>query len=219
MSATGQGALGALSWASSSEKDLQQLIKAQRDRYEAGVGLSSLGAEALPSAMQGGAYDDTNAQLRAAFWLYVGARLLLAKGDVSKANAVASQAYKRYHAAQGGWVFNPAGSGKQKVETILGNAASIASQNGLPDIARILMSLASPEALQAASSARQEAHPISSLVDTGFSTLQSLAPQEGKKPWGLYLLGGGALLAVIMIAGRPYFQAAMALKGSGDERA
>lgn len=206
---TGQGSLGAFSISKSKEAELQTLARQQRKLYESGSGVASLSNEHFAEAMYQGVYSDAQARIRVAFWLYVGARVLLGKGQGSQAKELAVKAYEQYHAAEAEWLpdlipfLESSASSSAKATTILANGASWADRYGLSDIAAILRGQATPKAIQAAQQQRVEDHPLTAIAE---NAIQAATGQ--KTPWALYILGGGALLAAVLFFGRPYLQAA-----------
>lgn len=192
-------------WFSLFDQDLMNLNQAtmrMEALYRKGTGLSSIGAELHPDTFSQASGSDTEARLRASYWLYVGARVLLAQGRTAAAAALADKAGKLQDKAALG-ILVPGGESNLNVRRIPNEAAQLAQANGMPEIASVLLGQTDKKQVAAAIETHKE-----ELPETQLSNLLSGKDRKGNRPWGLYVLGTLVLTGALLYLGRPYIEVA-----------
>ena len=179
----------------------------QIEKAENGIGLSAYNSEGHQSRFYQGPTNDIGAYYRSAYWLAVGARVLLGRGDTAGAEKLLKKAKK-----DRGWLglktfdqmpFFPQ-QGKEK--QIMESAGRMVADAGLTSLAKVLGIL--PDSVEFARKVRSQRGLEKGLPDMLLKTAQLKRLDTGKRPkWLWPLVGGVGIIAVALIL-RPYFQAA-----------
>ncbi len=187
--------------------ELARQTDIQISKAERGIGLSRYNAETHQSRFYQAPTNNLGAYYRSAYWLAVGARVLIAKGKRGAANRLLNKAKKdRSYLKLKQFVAIPLAPGQGKEDPIMRAAGKMAERAGLTSIAKVLGVL--PTRIEFARGVRGQRGLEKGLPDMLLKTAQLKRLDTGERPWWLWpLVGGVGLIAVALIV-RPYFEAA-----------
>lgn len=181
-------------------------------KAEKGLGLSKYNAETHQSRFFQAPTNNIGAYYRAAYWLAVGARVLIGRGETAAANRLIKQAK-----ANRSWLgvklltavpFSP----EQGKETaIMRSAGKMAQSAGLTSIAKILGVL--PGRIPFARKTRAQKGLEQAVPDAIVATAKLQNIETGKRPWWFWPVIGGVGLITLAVVLRPYAELASAKKG------
>lgn len=199
------GSGGLLSLFDSELRNVAASIDRQAELYEARQGLKYASAESHPEVIYRSPGTDTEARQRAAYWLFVGARVRLGQGQLTQAQVLYEKGIKLQTRANMG-IWKPGGESTLNIRRIVEEAATLARTNGAADIAGLLANqVADPAKVEAAIERAEKA-------DLGTQALNVATGKnpDGSRPWGWYVVGGVVAVGAILFLARPYVQVARA---------
>ncbi len=211
---------------SGSAGDYRKQAQSQVDAAKAGQQLAGMRAETHPNWTYTGASNDVGAMYRVGYWLAVGSRVLLARGQSpSKLLVPAEEAVnKGYSRSIVPFMSDP---DPRKIQRIMLGGAEMANQAGLPDIARVLGATGTTASTAERQERASETSLGPSLAQQGTKVLQTGAGLiTGEKPdgmsdwawfwkkWGVRLAIGAGVVIIGAIVLRPYLGAARGAIGA-----
>lgn len=183
----------------------------QIELAEKGRGLRAYNAMQHTSRWYQAPTNNLGAYYRAAYWLAVGARVLIARGKRTAARTLLAQAKQNRSFLTAKQLFAlPFAADKGKETEILQRAGRLALSKGLTSIAKVLQVL--PSRIGFAREQR-EARGVEKAVPSAIAATAQLKHLEtGKRPWWLWPLVGGLAIVAVGVVFRPYFQAGREMK-------
>lgn len=211
---------------SGSAGDYRKQAESQIEAAKAGQQLAGMRAETHPNWTYTGASNDVGALYRVGYWLAVGSRVLLGRGQnpaklLDPAKEAVNKGYSRSIVP---FMSDP---DPRKIQRIMLGGAAMANQAGLPDIARVLGSTGTVASTTEQQQRSTETSLGPSLAQQGTKVLQTGAGLiTGAKPdgmsdwawfwkkWGVRIAIGAGVVIIGAIVLRPYLGAARGAIGA-----
>jgi hypothetical protein len=191
---------------------LARATDTQIEKARKGVSLPRYNAETHQSRFYQAPTNNIGAYYRASYWLAVGARVLLGRGERKAAARLLQQARKdRAYLDLKMATAVPFSPDVGKEVPILRKAGTMAGAAGLPSIAKVLGVL--PSKIEFAREARKQRGLEKALPDTILKSAQLKRLDTGERPWWVLPLVGAALLVTMGLLFRPYASAYTEAKG------
>jgi hypothetical protein len=186
---------------------LARATDAQIELAEKGRGLAKYNAVAHESRFYQAPTNNIGAYYRSAYWLAVGSRVLISRGERKAAAKLLKKAKKdRSYLDLKLLTSVPFSPDVGKEVPIMKSAGKLAEDAGLVSIAKVLGVL--PTRIEFAREVREQRGLEKGLPDMLLKTAQLKSITTGERPWWLWPLVGGIGLIAAAVIFRPYFTAA-----------